>query len=405
MTTRIWLGAKNLLLLLSLCMLLAIAIGSSGVSVRAQEATADPTPEATAEATAEPVLYSRLRVGLFAAAAPHIDLYVDDRLIFRDVPYPAMTNYFTLPARLGGVITVTASGDDVEDPLLPPLQTDLLTDHAYTLAVLAASPATTDPALAETETPAPSSPYQSRLIDETAIIAQGSPGTARLLTLNAIPGEVMNTQFGDQTLDIAFTDFPTLSLPPSDLLLSVQLGSGAHFANTLSLRADLLYFIVIYGTAESPQPKLEVSGTRSLAQLLHDSADFSLFYALVDDAGLVETLTLDAPFTIFAPSNAAFERYMAENGLQSDSLLGDQELVNQIVRYHIARGLMFSDTVASLALVPMLDGHDVGVAQDANGLLLNQTTRILMADVLATNGVIHAVDTVLEPPKNPEEGS
>ncbi|MDX2161092.1 MAG: fasciclin domain-containing protein [bacterium] len=384
-------------------LILSMALCGLGIApAAAQDSTPEVTPQATAEITpdAEPAApaYTRVRLGHYVNGAAAVDVYLNDEAALRDVPYPATTNYLTLAAGTF-TVTVTRAGAGRAAPLIPPFAVELAPDRTYTLAYLDNPPSASDDAASTDAASADDAPYQLLLIDENAAIGEGIPGTAQLIVLNAVPGASLAAAFGGAPpLAVGFGARGVLPLSPGDTTLAITLDTGARLENTLSLRADLLYFIVVHGEASAPQPALQVSGTRSLAAMLRDSADFSLFYRLIDAVALTEALEIDAPFTVFAPTNTAIEAYAAGQGVTVDALAADADAVNALVRYHIARGLMFSDSVASLALVPMLNGGDIRVDTDENGVLLNDDGRILMPDVLAMNGVVHVVTAVLTEP-------
>ncbi|GEM_PF-1474878 len=386
----------------------------------------DPTPEVTetAEAPISTPLYTRLRFGQYAANSPNMDVYLNDRLAFRDVPFGSMTNYLTLDAALYRVTLVTTGGDPERDALLAPFDALFIPNRTYTLTFTGdidgelASASTPDPAstadpTAELE---PLPPIRADVIDETAIYEELPPGFAHVVVLPAVAGEnvAVNASLGGNTeglVGLSWGDRAVIHVPPVDAQFTLDVsenGAVQSRAQTeIELRGDLLYFLIAAGNAGDAQVFLQIAGTKNLAQLLSESPDFSLMYALIQQANLEETLRVDSPFTVFALRNDTLQAYMSANGLYSDTLLEDAAQVDALVRYHIARGLLFSDAIASTLRVPMLDGSDVIVTPDtsdataepetfAPGFTLNDTTRILLPDVLATNGVIHVIDSVLQ---------
>ncbi len=380
-----------------LCLFIAVT------AAQAQEVTPEPTPEVTAdprlEATAVttpesteevPTGYARVRLGHYVPSADRVDLYVNGVRVFSDVPYPITTNYLTVAS---GTAQIDIRRADGGSSLIPPFDVEIHAERAYTLALMdSITP------VDSTDEPQDAPRYQAPLIDETAVVGTGIAGSARIILLNAIAPSTLTAGFGSsQPLAVPFGSRGIVSLPPGDFSLTVTLDSGARFENIISLRADLLYFIVIYGTADQPQPSLQVSGTRSIARLISESGAFSLFASLIRTADLMDVLDVDSPFTVFAPTNTAVEAFALERGIAVDVLLADPTLAASIVQAHTARGLMFTDSIATLALVPMNSGGDIVIAQDSIGLLLNGAARIVVPDVLATNGVIHAVDQVLLP--------
>ena len=123
--------------------------------------------------------------------------------------------------------------------------------------------------------------------------------------------------------------------------------------------------------------------------------DFSTLVAAVGAAGLVETLQGPGPFTVFAPTNEAFAALPA--GLVDKLLLPENKAVlTQILTYHVVSGkVMAADVTAGD--VPSVEGSAITVTVDG-GVKLNGSANVIITDVAASNGVIHAIDAVLLPP-------
>ncbi|AZL59512.1 fasciclin domain-containing protein [Tabrizicola piscis] len=122
---------------------------------------------------------------------------------------------------------------------------------------------------------------------------------------------------------------------------------------------------------------------------------FSTLVAAVTAAGLVDTLKGDGPFTVFAPTNAAFEALPAgtvENLLKPEN----KDQLIKILRYHVVPGAVTSDQLAGQRLdVATVQGQTVHI-DGRNGVKVNRS-RVTTADIIASNGVIHVIDRVLLP--------
>ena len=121
--------------------------------------------------------------------------------------------------------------------------------------------------------------------------------------------------------------------------------------------------------------------------------------AAVAAADLVTTLQGTGPFTVFAPTNAAFDKLAA--GTLTDLLKPENKAkLTRILKYHvIANKNLTSAQILALSLpatVDMLDGGAITVSKNGNDLKVNDA-KVIRADVMATNGIIHAIDTVLMP--------
>jgi uncharacterized surface protein with fasciclin (FAS1) repeats len=110
-------------------------------------------------------------------------------------------------------------------------------------------------------------------------------------------------------------------------------------------------------------------------------------------AGLVEVLQGEGPFTVFAPTNAAFEALPPGT---LESLLDDPDALASVLTYHVAAGELRSGDVAAAQSVQTLNGESVEVSVMNGGVRLNGVS-VSIVDVEASNGVIHIIDGVLLP--------
>ncbi len=120
---------------------------------------------------------------------------------------------------------------------------------------------------------------------------------------------------------------------------------------------------------------------------------FMTLVAAVKAAGLVEALSAPGPLTVFAPTDDAFAKL---GKATIDSVLADKALLTKILTYHVVSGRVLAADVVKITSAKTLQGGDVKVAVVGGAVKINDAT-VVMADVLATNGVIHVIDTVLMP--------
>lgn len=151
----------------------------------------------------------------------------------------------------------------------------------------------------------------------------------------------------------------------------------------------------------------EMSPDKNIVENALNSKDHTTLVAAVKAASLVETLQTEGPFTVFAPTNAAFEKLPAE-ALKSLLQPENKSKLQAVLTYHVVAGkFMASDviglikkndgkakvkTVSGSYITLMLDGSSV-IIMDNNG----NKSKVTIADVKQSNGVIHVVDTVLLP--------
>lgn len=120
---------------------------------------------------------------------------------------------------------------------------------------------------------------------------------------------------------------------------------------------------------------------------------FETLLKAVEAAGLKSTLTEDGPFTVFAPSDEAFER-LPEGTL--DSLLGDKSKLVSVLTYHVVAGRMLSTGLAERRSLVTLQGQPLSV-ENSDGAVKVGGAAVTQADIVADNGVIHVIDNVLLP--------
>ncbi len=121
---------------------------------------------------------------------------------------------------------------------------------------------------------------------------------------------------------------------------------------------------------------------------------FKTLVAAVQAAGLVDTLQGEGPFTVFAPTDAAFNKL---GKATIDSLLADPEALKSILLYHVVSGAVYSGDAAQLASAKTVNGADIVITQRSGQLYINGA-RVVTSDIRTTNGVIHVIDTVILPP-------
>ena len=137
---------------------------------------------------------------------------------------------------------------------------------------------------------------------------------------------------------------------------------------------------------------------KSIPENLIAAGDFSTLVAAVQAAGLVDTLAGDGPFTLFAPTDAAFAALPAGT---VDALLADIPTLTNILLYHVVAGeLRAEQVVGANSPVMMANGAPAPVAVTDDGVFVKDA-KVIEVDWLGTNGVIHVVDKVILPPANP----
>ncbi len=137
---------------------------------------------------------------------------------------------------------------------------------------------------------------------------------------------------------------------------------------------------------------------KTIVETATDAGQFKTLVAAVDAAGLTETLEGKGPFTVFAPTDAAFAK-LPDGTVESLLKPENKEKLTEILTYHVVSGEVTSDAVSPSepAELETVQGQSLSVAAKDGKVVVNDTAEVVSADVKASNGVIHAIDTVLMP--------
>lgn len=122
------------------------------------------------------------------------------------------------------------------------------------------------------------------------------------------------------------------------------------------------------------------------------AGSFKTLAAALQAAGLIDTLEGKGPFTVFAPTDEAFAK-IPKAAL--DALIADKAKLTKVLTYHVVAGKVMAADVVKLKEAKTLEGQMVKI-NAASGVMVNDA-KVVKADVEASNGVIHVIDTVLMP--------
>jgi uncharacterized surface protein with fasciclin (FAS1) repeats len=122
------------------------------------------------------------------------------------------------------------------------------------------------------------------------------------------------------------------------------------------------------------------------------AGQFNTLATALQKAGLVDTLKGKGPFTVFAPTDAAFAKVPKAD---LDALLADKAKLIQVLTYHVVPGTLMAKDVKP-GKVKTVQGSDLTVSS-GNGAVMVDNAKVLKADITADNGVIHVIDTVIIP--------
>ncbi|HKL12175.1 MAG TPA: fasciclin domain-containing protein [Halanaerobiales bacterium] len=126
-----------------------------------------------------------------------------------------------------------------------------------------------------------------------------------------------------------------------------------------------------------------------------EAEGFNTLVTAIQEAGLVDALKAEGPFTVFAPTDEAFEAL--PDGVLDDLLANPDELKN-VLLFHVVEGKVMAEDVLEMdgAMVATLLGEEIEIKIDMGNVYINDA-QVITTDIETSNGVIHVIDTVLVP--------
>ncbi len=166
--------------------------------------------------------------------------------------------------------------------------------------------------------------------------------------------------------------------------------------NFTALAASAAVFLAAAAPLTNAQPAAKPSAaSANIVQTALAAGKFKTLVALLKQSGLAGTLQGKGPFTVFAPTDAAFAK-LPKSTLSA--LAKDKAKLRAVLLYHVAAGRVTAAKVVSLKSVKTLNGKSVKV-HVSHGTVTVGGARVIATDIAASNGVIHVIDKVLIPPR------
>jgi uncharacterized surface protein with fasciclin (FAS1) repeats len=224
----------------------------------------------------------------------------------------------------------------------------------------------------------PAGVVDALLVDPTGDLAQ-------ILLYHVVSGTALSTSLTDgQTITTLLGEDITVTIGMN----SVMINNATVVAADILADNGVVHVIDAVLLPPAPEP------TNTILDIVVNSADHDTLEAAVIAAGLAETLSGDGPYTVFAPTDAAFAALPA--GTIEALLANTGELMN-ILLYHAASGTVLSTDLTNGQTIPTLTFFPpLVVTIDANGVFINNAM-VTVADIVADNGVVHVIDAVLLP--------
>ena len=157
----------------------------------------------------------------------------------------------------------------------------------------------------------------------------------------------------------------------------------------LSMLVLLIPVLLISGCAHSMKCGAEMKATMNIVEAAAAEGNLTTLVSSIETAGLVETLSGEGPFTLFAPSDEAF----ANMGMW-DRISGNQDILSRILKRHVVSGKVMAADLEKMESVKPLEGDEIKVECGEEGIKVGNAT-VVKSDINCTNGVIYVIDSLL----------
>jgi len=218
-----------------------------------------------------------------------------------------------------------------------------------------------------------------------SLLADPDGALTDVLLYHVVSGLALSTDLADgQMITTLFGDDVTVTIN----------GNGVFINNAQVIVADILAdngVVHVIDAVLVPQADLPAT----VVDIIVNSPDHMVLETAVIAANLAGTLSGDGPFTVFAPTDDAFAVLPA--GTIEALLLDPQGALADILLYHVVGGTALSTDLEDNQVIATLLGEDVVVSITGDGVFINDA-QVIVADILAENGVVHVIDAVLLPP-------
>ena len=154
--------------------------------------------------------------------------------------------------------------------------------------------------------------------------------------------------------------------------------------------------VALLGTvALAPVAVQAQAPTKDIVETAVAAGTFTTLAKALTAAGLIETLKGKGPFTVFAPTDAAFAKLPPAT---LSALLADKKKLAAVLTYHVVPGKVLAAQVVGMSEATSVQGGKIAIMVMGGKVMLNHSATVTATDIQATNGVIHVIDTVILPP-------
>ena len=173
-----------------------------------------------------------------------------------------------------------------------------------------------------------------------------------------------------------------------------KMQSASSYGDTVKYQPAVFYHTDGYQYSDAMM-KVAHHGSKPSKDIVDtavSAGDFNTLVTAIKAAGLVETLKGKGPFTVFAPTDEAFTKIPKED---LNALLKDKKALTRVLTYHVVSGKVTAADVAKLKSAETVEGQPVSIST-GSGVSINDA-KVIKADIMTSNGVIHVIDKVLMP--------
>jgi len=211
---------------------------------------------------------------------------------------------------------------------------------------------------------------------------------AQILTYHVASGKVLSTDLQNDMKVTTLQSQPNLA---NQVTVTID-GATVKIGDATVTTADLECSNGVIHVIDT----VLLPAQNNIVQTAVQAGTFNTLAAALTKANLVDTLSGAGPFTVFAPTDAAFEKALKALGATAEELLARKDLAD-ILKYHVASGKTMSTSLKDGMKVATLQGEELTIKMHGKMVHVNDAT-VSSADIEGSNGVIHVIDAVLLPP-------
>ena len=243
---------------------------------------------------------------------------------------------------------------------------------------------------------APTNAAFAALLDDLGVTKEqllAREDLADILLYHVVAGKVMSTDLEDGLTPATVNGATiTVSIEGETVMINESTVTTAN----VEASNGVIHIIdkVLLPPTEEVEEEAEFDFVTVVDIALSDDDNFSILVAALTKADLVGVLQGEGPFTVFAPTNAAFAALLEALDITAEQLL-DQPDLDKILLYHVVSGRVLSTDLSEVMTPETLNGETITISLDG-GVFINDS-EVVIADLQAVNGVVHVIDAVLVP--------